>query len=274
MKQIKMIISDLKIAAIIALAAALLASCKKEVFEKKLTQEFTMQSVSNNATYKIQVGLPCNYDPASKKHETIYVLDGETDFSVVANQCQKIAACKGVQNVIVVGIGYGNDRANDYTPTKTEMGDGGAQKFMEFIKNELIPKMETDFGSDTARSKRVILGHSFGGLFAAYAFTLYNDVFGNYIILSPSIWYDNEVMLQYEQDTRSLNKTRKQLVFMGLGELENSGRMPAPFEAFYQRLNNNYPNMKLTKNLPADLDHMGSKAPNITAGLNSYFNNR
>lgn len=274
MKRIKTIVPGLKIASLVVLVTVLSVSCKKEAFDITLTKEFTIQSLTNNAAYKIQVGLPDNYDPANKKYETIYVLDGEEDFSVVANQCRGIAASKAVENVIVVGIGYGNDRANDYTPTNTDAGQGGAQKFMEFIKNELIPKMEKDFGSDTTRSKRVILGHSFGGLFAAYAFTRYNDVFGNYIMLSPSIWYDNEVLLEYEQETRLLNKDRQQLVFMGLGELENSGRMPAPFEAFYQKLKANYTNIKLTKNLESDLDHMGSKAPNIAAGLNFYFNNR
>lgn len=275
MKQIRKNIFDTKLTLIIALIATLFTSCKKEIlFEKKLTQEFNIQSATTHATYKIQVGMPCVYDPANIKYETIYVLDGESDFSAVADQCRKIAACKGVQNVVVVGIGYGNDRAKDYTPTKTENGDGGAEHFLKFIKSELIPKMESEYAVDTVRKSRTVLGHSFGGLFAAYAFTKHNDVFGNYIILSPSIWYDNEVVLQYEQDTRSANKEKKQLVFMGIGELENSGRMQAPFEAFYQRLNNNYTNTKLAKKYPADLDHMGSKAPNIEAGLNFYFDNQ
>ena len=99
----------------------------------------------------------------------------------------------------MVSIGYGYDRALDYTPTKAKEGDGGADKFMAFIKDELIPKMELDFGADTLRKNRIIIGHSFGGLFAAYAFTNYNNVFGNYIMLSPSLWYDNEILFQMEQ---------------------------------------------------------------------------
>lgn len=248
------------------------SSCKKVVFDKSLTREFEIQSTSNGATYKISVGLPPNYDQ-HQKYSTIYVLDGENDFGFVANKSCKIAKAQGAQGVIVVGIGYGNDRSIDYTPTKANEGGGGGKPFMEFIEKELIPKMEQEYGVDNSRSGRVILGHSFGGLLGAYAFTNYNNVFGNYILLSPSIWYDNEVLLKYEQDSRSANQDR-QLVFMGLGELENSGRMPAPFEAFYQKLKVNYPNMQLIKQLQPGLDHVGSKASNIEAGLEFYFDHR
>ena len=145
---------------------------------------------------------------------------------------------------------------------------------MEFIKTELIPKMEQEFAADTSRNSRIILGHSFGGLLAAYAFTNFNNVFGNYLMLSPSIWYDNEILLQFEQDNRSINKENQQLVFMGIGELENAGRMLAPFEAFYQRLRNNYPGIKISKHLEPHLNHVGSKNPNIVEALNFYFKNR
>lgn len=258
---------------LLAIISLQITSCKKEKFNVELTKEFEIHSNSTQANYTIRVGLPSDYS-ADKRYPTIYVLDGESDFAYVANQCKEISDNKGVQNAIVVGIGYGNNRALDYTPTKANEGSGGAQQFMDFIKNELIPKIEQDYSSDTTRASRVILGHSFGGLFCAYAFTQFNNVFGNYLILSPSLWYDNEVLLRYEQNNRSANAAQRQLVFMGIGKLENSGRMQVPFEAFYQRLNSNYQNIKLVKNVEKDLDHMGSKAPNIKESLCFYFNNR
>ena len=57
-----------------------------------------------------------------------------------------------------------------------------------------IPRLENEYGADTLRIKRTILGHSFGGLCGAYAFTNYNRVFGNYLLLSPSLWYADEVV--------------------------------------------------------------------------------
>ena len=145
---------------------------------------------------------------------------------------------------------------------------------MLFLKNELIPRIESEFSVDTSREGRVILGHSFGGLLAAYAFTNHNDVFGNYLMLSPSIWYDNEILLKLERDNRSHIQEHQQLVYLGLGELEKSGRMLAPFQAFYLQLEKNYPGIALERQLQPHLDHQGSKNPNIIDGLHFYFQNR
>lgn len=253
---------------------SLLFSCKKEVFKSDITKEFTLQSVTNGASYDIKVGLPANYNPSTEKYATIYVLDGKEIFDFVASKCKEISENHAYKNVLVVSIGYGKDRSIDYTPTKVSSITGGAPQFLSFIETQLIPKMEQDYNADTTRASRVILGHSYGGLFGGYAYCVNNKVFGNYILLSPSFWFDNLVALQIEKDNRAINKNQKQLVFMGIGEAENLGRMQAPFEAFYQTLRDNYSDMKLGKNIEKNLDHLGSRNPNIVKGLNYYFQNR
>ncbi|HRH65919.1 MAG TPA: alpha/beta hydrolase-fold protein [Bacteroidia bacterium] len=259
---------------LVLLSILILASCKKEAFNPNLTREFSIQSLSNGANYSIQVGLPENYNPESQKYAVLYLLDGEEIFTDVAENCKTISADYATSNVLVVSIGYGNDRATDYTPTIASEGKGGAENFMLFIKNELVPKMESDFAADTSRKSRIILGHSFGGLFGSYAFTNHNEVFGNYILLSPSLWYDNEIILRLELEHRNINKIHHQLVFMGLGEMENGGRMLAPFQAFYQHLENNYPDIEIKRHLEPYEDHRGSKKPNILEGLHYYFQHR
>jgi predicted alpha/beta superfamily hydrolase len=273
-KNKSMMFKNIPAIAIAIMLLSFLGSCKKEVFSPELTREFSIQSTANGATYNIKVGLPVNYDPSVEKYATIYVLDGEEDFDFVSNQCKEITDKNAVENALVVGIGYGKDRSIDYTPTKISSVTGGAPEFLNFIETQLIPEMEEQFGADTARSSRVILGHSYGGLFGANVFCVANELFGNYILLSPSLWFDDLVSLQLEEDYREHNKDRSQLVFLGIGAAENLGRMQAPFEAFYQTLRDNYSAIQLTKNLEENLDHMGSKNPNIIKGLNYYFQNR
>jgi len=176
--------------------------------------------------------------------------------------------------VVVVSIGYGQDRSIDYTPTKTSEMTGGATQFLAFIETQLIPQIEERFRVDTTRNGRVLLGHSYGGLFGACVLAVNNQLFGNYLLLSPSIWFDNEVSLQLEKAYRAANKDQHQLVFLGIGELENAGRMQAPFEAFYEVLRDNYADISLAKNREKHLDHVGSRQPNIVKGLNYYFQNR
>lgn len=251
----------------------LLISCSKEKFDSGITKEFSLKSNVNGATYNIQVGLPYNYNPA-EKYETVYVLDGKIIFGYVANRCKEISDSYGVKNVLVINIGYGNNRSIDYTPTKVSSVTGGAPQFLNFIETQLIPRIEQDYNADTSRDSRVILGHSYGGLFGVYAFCVNNKVFGNYLMLSPSFWFDNEVALKMEKDNRANNKNRKQLVYMGIGENEEGDRMLAPFEFFYQSLHSNYLDLKLEKNLEKNQDHIGSRHPNIIKGLQFYFQNR
>jgi predicted alpha/beta superfamily hydrolase len=248
-------------------------SCKKQITAPVSVQQFTIQSTSNPGTYDIKVALPENYD-VNKKYSTVYLLDGKDNFDFVAYHCKKMSDKYAKEHVIVVSIGYGHNRTMDYTPTSAPEGQGGAPAFMDFIQKQLIPRMESDFAVDTNRNGRMILGHSFGGLFAAYAFTKHNSVFGNYLMLSPSLWYDDEILFQYEQDNRESINKKKQLVFLGIGQLENAGRMQAPFQAFHSRLNSYYSNMKVLKNSVSQLDHVGSKNPNIIMGLDFYFQNK
>ncbi len=250
------------------------SGCKKEVFNSGKTNEFTLQSVANGASYDITVGQPSDYNPSNGKYATIYVLDGKEIFGFVANRCREISDQYSLKNVLVVSIGYGKDRSIDYTPTKVSAVTGGAPQFLSFIETQLIPKMEQEYQADTARDSRVILGHSYGGLFGAYAYSVNSAVFGNYILLSPSLWFDNRVALQMENDNRVKNKNNKQLVFMGIGESEERDRMLVPFEIFYQTLHNNYGNIKLAKNIEKNTGHMDSRNPNIIKGLTYYFLNR
>lgn len=257
------------------IALLYLSSCTKdEVFNSGVIKEFTLQSTANGATYDIKVGLPANYNPSGEKYATIYVLDGKEIFGLVANRCREISDQYALKNVLVVSIGYGKDRSIDYTPTKVSSVTGGAPEFLNFIETQLIPKMEQDYQVDTARESRVILGHSYGGLFGGYAFSVNNKVFGNYIMLSPSFWFDNHVALQMENDNRLKNKDSKHLVFMGIGENEERDRMLAPFEIFYQKLRDNYSNIKLEKSIEKNTGHMDSRNPNIIKGLTYYFLNR
>lgn len=130
---------------IVVLSFLLLQSCQVEDFNPALTKEFSIQSNTNGATYQIKVGLPEDYFSGNEKYATLYVLDGEENFGFVANNCKEISSNVATQNVIVVSIGYGQDRSIDYTPTKVSSMTGGGAQFLDFIESQLIPRIENEF---------------------------------------------------------------------------------------------------------------------------------
>lgn len=204
----------------------------------------------------------------------MYVLDASQDDNFIGAKCKKISTEYNTQNVLVIGIRYSgsNDRAIDYTPTETSYGKGGSPLFLNFIQRELIPAVQAEYNVDTLRAGRIIIGHSFGGLLGAYAFTKHNEVFGNYLLLSPSLFYDNSVILKYEQEVRESIKSKPQLVFIGAGSTEN-GLLPAN-NLLYDRLKNYYSFTSSTFELVPGLGHLTSKNIDIENAIKFYFKNR
>ena len=261
----------------------LLCGCNKGFgdLDPTLTKDFIMFSSEKGKDYRMWVQLPEGYD-TTKKYATIYVLDpddaaegGNSNFTYVAKLCQKTSNDLGKQNVIVVGIRHGDFREIDYTPTKFTTtgfsGEGGSEKFVNFIKKELIPRIEQDFNADTSRLNRAIIGHSLGGLCGAYAFTKHNEAFANYLLLSPSLIYDNEIILQYEQEIRASIQSKKQLVYLGVGGTEPN--MVPPTDLLYQRLKKYYPDCQTELYINPGKGHNSSKDDNIKNALEFYFKN-
>ena len=61
---------------------------------------------------------------------------------------------------------------------------GGIAHFIQFMKNELIPYIETHYRTDPYR---IFSGHSLGGLCVLYAFIHEPELFNAYIGISSSV---------------------------------------------------------------------------------------
>ncbi len=204
-----------------------------------------INSKINGQIYKIKIQLPRDYHQNTDEYPVLYVTDAETNFGGVGYIVQRLIKDKLIPPMIVVGIAYGTDyksfyelRSRDLTPvedSKLEMGKkndptGGAPAFCKFIEEELFPLIEKEYRVNP--DSRSIYGHSYGGLFASYVLLKESHLFNNYLILSPSLWYKNEFMIQ-EADLFSTKLTPTR-VYMGSGELE--GRIDDLQTKFASRL--------------------------------------
>jgi len=162
----------------------------------------TIDSKALNETRTINIYLPDGYQPNSTvTYPVIYVLDGSAneDFPHIAGLCQFMNMYQLLPKSIVVGIAN-VDRYRDFTYPSSSKQDkkdiptsGGAEAFLAFLENELQPMIEKEYPTN---GHRTIIGQSLGGLLATQILLQKPNMFDDYIIVSPSLWWDNQKMIK------------------------------------------------------------------------------
>jgi predicted alpha/beta superfamily hydrolase len=209
---------------------------KADTLDKQQSLDITSKLYSRfiNDTFAVSVCLPNNYFAArNKTFPVVYLLDANLYFDIVAATFKKYSDVGLLPPAILVGIGYKDFmamdslRSRDYTfPTaipEYEMSvSGQADKFLSFIKNELVPDIDAKYAVD--KNARVLMGHSLGGYFTLYALTQNSvnkdNVFSTYIAASPSTFYNHNYILK-ELEKINLNKNiSAYITFGGLEDAE------------------------------------------------------
>ncbi|HVG40509.1 MAG TPA: alpha/beta hydrolase-fold protein [Chitinophagaceae bacterium] len=151
----------------------------------------------------LNIYLPTGYNEKDTiKYPVIYLLDGsaDEDFIHIAGliQFSNFPWVNLLPNSILVGIAN-VDRRRDFTfPTTIEKDKkdfpttGQSGKFINFIESELQPFISKTYKTTTDKT---IIGQSLGGLLATEILFKKPQLFTNYIIVSPSLWWDNESLL-------------------------------------------------------------------------------
>jgi predicted alpha/beta superfamily hydrolase len=180
---------------------------------------------SNGVAYKLYVSLPRDNEKSQERYPVIYTLDADYSFAVARNVVEHLADREHLRWAIVVSIAYDGpdqyrvNRTRDYTPTHTPEGgygpeyqkhSGGGPKFRQFLGEELIPLIDRTYRTT---SERTLVGHSYGGLFSSWTM-LTTDLFTGYVIVSPSLWYDDSMMFR-------LKGTPKARAYIAAGSIEN-----------------------------------------------------
>ncbi|MFT4205045.1 MAG: alpha/beta hydrolase-fold protein [Chitinophagaceae bacterium] len=172
---------------------------------------FTVASALLKENRKYWVRLPKGYND-TEKYPVIYVLDGEMYFPIV---CAEQGFLDGNSRLsdkkcIVVGI-ENTDRTRDLTPTPAVSAKGQAtlensgkgEAFFQFIRTELIPSIEKQYHT---ANRRILVGHSFGGLAATYCALRHPDCFTDYLIIEPALWWDDGKLLKQAKNDLSQNQ--------------------------------------------------------------------
>lgn len=182
-----------------------------------------LHAAANNKDYELFIQLPLSYRETNKNYPLIIVNDSRFAFPIASGAMQ-LMGDRVVQEAIVVGVSYakgediGVSRTRDYTPTYSpgetsghsdaaRAVSGHAKEYVQFIQEQVIPEIKNHYRVDS--KNKIFVGHSFGGLLGAYILTNKPEVFDHYIIGSPSLWYDKNVIFRMEDGYSKSNKGLK-----------------------------------------------------------------
>jgi len=197
----------ISLAALMAIAAPAVAAVPATAHTSEpvvIGDKFQIESKVLAETRTYVVHTPDYYSKGMDAYPVLVLLDAENNFDYASGAVHLLAANGRIPAMIIVGINN-TDRRRDMTPSKPASGfggtpwtgsAGGADKFLSFIADELMPTIDRRYRT---RPYRVLIGHSLGGLFAVYALMNRPEVFHGYIVTSPALGWDDEALLKAAQ---------------------------------------------------------------------------
>jgi predicted alpha/beta superfamily hydrolase len=185
-----------------------------------------------------------------------------------------------IQKLIIVSIENTN-RTRDFSPTKSTsyMGKievkawesiGKANNFMNFIEQELMPKIKSTYRTTT---QNMIVDHSLGGLFALHCFLDNPKLFSYYLLIEPSWhWDDNYIGKRAKKLLENKTDVKARIFIAMANNLKDDKRHYKWGKQFYSILKKNKsPNLKCNLQYFEDEKHLTVTIPATYFGLRYIF---
>jgi len=271
------------------------------------TETHTLRSEAVDDDFVIFVG---HCGPRGVAPEAVlYLTDANGLFGLTVDSVRSMQLMEMVPPLLVVGVGYPvgtladtiDIRMRDLTPTVDEIyaqvvpgapPSGGGPAFAELLRVELPQWVADRFGPLPARS--IYFGHSLGGLMGAWMLTTTPESFTNYILGSPSLWWDRGVAFDVEEVYAAAHDDLRARVFVAIGgeetqagRLREAAHMPAETqemlaawpidmvddaERYVRTLaGRGYPGLSLGSAVIADEFHVTAAGAILTRGLRWLF---
>lgn len=185
-----------------------------------------IQSIQLRESRILNIYLPEGYQQNDTiQYPVIYLLDGSADEDFIhivgLVQFNSFEWINRMPKSIVVGIAT-VDRRRDFTfPTTIEEDKkaypttGHSGKFIAFIEKELQPYIAKKYKTTASKT---IIGQSLGGLLASEILFKKPALFNKYIIISPSLWWDNGSLLNQNPSILDSSFNQVTEIYIGVGK--------------------------------------------------------
>jgi predicted alpha/beta superfamily hydrolase len=245
--------------------------------------------------YHVYVSLPASYGQGDQRYPVLYVPDFDHLFLSLRSANSLMSASKSLglgyalEEFILVGLPlkfedyleWARKRSFDLTPTEVEAWNtsvrkqyggevhtGGAPMFLRTLKEELIPYIDSQY---RVTSDRGLAGYSLGGLFAAYVWLNDGNTFSRYLIGSPSLDWDKEMIFKAEAAVAKFGKTLHGRVFLSAGADEGEG-MIGPLKRLVTAVtSHSYPSLRLESHIFEGEEHLSGMQAALSRGLKFLY---
>lgn len=150
---------------------------------------------------RINVHTPTSYAASGKaRFPVLYMPDGglDEDFPHIVHTVDSLIALGAIRAVIVVGVPNTERRRDLTAPTRVAKDSaiaphvGGSAAFRRFLRDELIPAIDTRYRTTSERS---LVGESLAGLFTVETFLREPALFDHYVAFDPSLWWNQGALV-------------------------------------------------------------------------------
>ncbi len=189
-------------------------------FEVPRSSVIDIKDPSSDRVYPIFIKLPRSYQSnRDKSYPVIYLTDAWYSFQIVSGSTRFPMNSGKMQEAIIVGISYSkssrgsSSRIRDYTHIEDnnwKHQTGKANEHAKFIEKSVFSYIEKNY---RVTDSRTYVGNSLGGLLGAYILFTKPNMFNNYILGSPSVWFKNDDILKIKT-APNLNQHK---VFIAVG---------------------------------------------------------
>jgi predicted alpha/beta superfamily hydrolase len=210
--------------------------------------QFDVLSAISGRIYRIFVFKPAA-PPQPSGYPVVLVTDGNLTFPLAATM-DAAFGFQGGNSAVLVGIGYATDdpmelltlRTRDLTPPTPLSGIphkpglppikledyGGSENFYGFLMEELLPAIAAAYPLNS--EDKTLFGHSWGGLFTLGVLLKHPKSFRNFVISSPSIWWNNRSVLDdaagFASSIQSKEVAPRVLILVGSKEQDVPATLP------------------------------------------------
>lgn len=238
-----------------------------------LGKQFILKSEILEETRPFIISLPHEYENNDAHYPVLYLLDGLGNIKHEIGTVELLTDSGIIPPMIIVGI-ESLDRSRDLTPSnagKDVFGgvgtsgipqSGGALKFLQFLEEELIPFVESNFRT---HPYRLLEGHSFGGLFSTYTLMEKPDIFDAFIVQAPALWWNKEEMTAKAKTFFKSNSHLDKAIYFGIGGGDGWG-MKQELKRYVQVIKEN-----TQKNLRWKHEEVGDEDHDTSRLLLNYY---